>query len=374
MFLFAFYWYFNRVMIIYYYCYYSLFYIFAELWGSFVLSLAFWGFANDTTKVSESKRFYALFGLGANLALYAAGFVTPLVANIKPGPEFSGDAFQLPINILMGLAAFSSVAIILIYRWINRNVLTDPRFFDQSEQGRVKKEKPKMSLKDSFKFLIRSRYLLCIALIVLGYNASIVLIESTWKDHAKQLFPTAPEFSSFMGIYQQALAVTTIVMLLFVSNNVIKRFGWAVAAYLTPVVLLITGLGFFTFIIFKEPLTPMLMTLSLSPLFVAVIFGTVQNVLSKAAKYSLFDPTKEMAYIPLDQESKVKGKAAIDTVGARLGKAGGSGIQMGLILVFGSLGAITPQIGVILFVVIAMWIWAIKKLDDIEFKKLEGRK
>lgn len=40
-------------------------------------------------------------------------------------------------------------------------------------------------------------------------------------------------------------------------------------------------------------------------LMTAVWVGMVQNVLSKATKYALFDPTKEMAYIPLDKESKV---------------------------------------------------------------------
>src|ERR1700722_5155542 len=42
---------------------YAVFYVLAELWGSVMLSLMFWGFANDITRVGEAKRFYALFGI-----------------------------------------------------------------------------------------------------------------------------------------------------------------------------------------------------------------------------------------------------------------------------------------------------------------------
>ncbi|KAJ0987992.1 hypothetical protein J5N97_006348 [Dioscorea zingiberensis] len=43
---------------------FCLFYVMAELWGSVVISVLFWGFANQITTVEEAKEFYPLFGLG----------------------------------------------------------------------------------------------------------------------------------------------------------------------------------------------------------------------------------------------------------------------------------------------------------------------
>jgi len=45
----------------------------AELWGSVVVSVLFWGLANRIMSVTEARRYYPLFGLGANVALIFSG-------------------------------------------------------------------------------------------------------------------------------------------------------------------------------------------------------------------------------------------------------------------------------------------------------------
>lgn len=342
---------------------YSLFYIMAELWGSVVLSLLFWGFANDITKVSESKRFYSLFGLGANFSLPIAGLTIILASDIRSKLPAGVDPWQVSLNIMMAFVVLSGLMILGTYWWINRYVLSDPRFYDPNERKQMKKAKPKMSMKESFLYLTRSKYIGFIAVLVLSYGICINLVEVTWKSQLKLQFPDPNEYSKFMGIFSTTTGFVSIFMMLFVGGNVIRRLGWGVAAQITPIILLITGTFFFSFILFRDNLGGVIMQLGTTPLFLAVLFGMIQNIASKATKYSLFDPTKEMAYIPLDQESKVKGKAAIDVVGARLGKSGGSLIQQGLIISLGSIAAMTPYVGAILLVIIACWMLAAKALN-----------
>ncbi len=246
---------------------------------------------------------------------------------------------------------------------MNRYVLTDERFVPKAEQKAKKKENPKLSLKDSFKLLLRSKYIGCIAVLVISYGVCINLVEVTWKSQLKLQYPNPSDYNSFMGMFSQITGVVTIFMMLFVGSNVIRRLGWGIAAQVTPIVLIITGGAFFSFVIFRDSLGGFISNIGTTPLMLAVMFGMVQNIMSKSCKYSLFDPTKEMAYIPLDQESKVKGKAAIDVVGARLGKSGGSLMQQGLIIGLGSIAAMTPYVGVILLVIILCWMTAARSLS-----------
>src|SRR5438105_8113526 len=106
----------------------------------------------------------------------------------------------------------------------------------------------------------------------------------------------------------------------------------------------------------------------------SVTLGALQNSLTRASKYTLFDATKEMAFIPLSNESKFKGKAAIDGVGSRLGKSGGSVIHQTLLFFFATVSASTPYVAVLFLGVIGLWIVAVislgKKFDQLVSKRV----
>ena len=151
----------------------------------------------------------------------------------------------------MGMVVIAGIAIIAIYWWINRNVLTDARFYDPNQERSPKKKKTKLSITDSFKFIFSSKYILCLAILVIAYGISINLVEVTWKSQVKLQYPNYNDYSTFMGCFSTVTGFVTILMMLFVGGNLIRRKGWGFAAMVTPVVLLITGVGFFAFVIFR---------------------------------------------------------------------------------------------------------------------------
>lgn len=102
--------------------------------------------------------------------------------------------------------------------------------------------------------------------------------------------------------------------MMLLGRTIFSKFGWRFAALVTPSMIGVTGLAFFALNYFTEFFAPITASLGTTPLMMAVIVGAAQNILSKSSKYSLFDPCKEMAYIPLDKETKTKGKAAVDVV------------------------------------------------------------
>ncbi|KAK4765607.1 hypothetical protein SAY86_026697 [Trapa natans] len=227
---------------------FCLFYVMAELWGSVVISVLFWGFANQITTVEEAKRFYPLFGLGANVALVFSGRTVKYFSNMRKSLGPGVDGWAISLKAMMSIVVVMGLAICGLYWWVHTFVPLPTR---------SKKEKPKMGTMESLKFLVSSRYIRNLATLVVAYGISINLVEITWKSKLKAQFPSPNEYSSFMGDFSTATGIMTFTMMLL-SQFIFDKYGWGVAAKITPTVLLLTGVGFFWLILFGDTLAPSL--------------------------------------------------------------------------------------------------------------------
>lgn len=334
----------------------ALFYIVSEIYSSVSVGLLFWQFANDVVPVDQAKRFYPLFAQMSGLAPVLAGQY--VVRFASKATDF-GDS----MHRLTAAVTFAGVMICVFYR-------ASTNFVDQHEKGITdaavvaegsrtttpKKKKPKMSMSESLKFLAGSQYLRLIATLVLGYGLSINFTEIMWKSLVKKKYPDALAYQRFMGNFSSAVGLSTCIVIFF-GVHVIRILGWRVGALATPGIMALLAVPFFACILMglDSPAT----------LQVAVVFGTIQSLLSKTAKYALFDPTTQMAYIPLDEDSKVKGKAAIDVLGSRIGKSGGSFIQQGLVFMFGNIINAAPVVSIIYYSVLLAWMGAANRLSKL---------
>jgi len=359
---------------IYAYWAYSLFYVLSEIWGSAMISLMFWQFANHVVRMKESKRFYGLFLVIGNVALILSGqCVTFCSEDIKQYFSSHEEAWQMSLYLLMGAVVVLGCVAMYLYRWTHKNVLNDKRYFDPDEAGAPKKKKEKPSLTESMKIIFRSPELGLIALLIMAYGVTINLVEVQWKNQLGIYFAgDKGGYNAFMGNFSTFTGIFTILFGWLIGSNVLRRVSWFTAASITPLMITVGGVIFFCFIFAREWVDFILKAIATSPVAAASFLGAGIVILSKGIKYSLFDSTKEMAYIPLNDELKTKGKAAVDVIGGRAGKAGGAFVQSNLQMILAAtvatsgsnIVAVTAPYAFGIFAVICvLWLYAVKGLS-----------
>jgi AAA family ATP:ADP antiporter len=346
---------------------YTTYYVMAEMWSTMIMTVLFWGFANDVTSVKDAKRFYGLFGVGTNMSGILAGLLVPALSNytFNASLPFGKTGWDQALTFINIFIIFISLLCLAIYWWLNSQGL------GYTEETLIShKQAPKMGIRKNFSYLAKSPYLMWIAVLVVTYNIVINLIEVVWKDQVKQLYPTAADYNAFMGGVTFWIGLIATTISLFISGNVMRKLSWTASALIAPAITLVTGVLFFASILLPDSILSHICTyFSLTPIALAVFFGSLQNCLVRGTKYSLIDATKELAFIPLSQESRQKGKAAIDGVGSRLGKSGGSFVQQCLLIAFGSIIGTTPIIAVFFLIALGGWVGAARCLGK-QFQQL----
>ncbi|GHU85142.1 ADP,ATP carrier protein 1 [Clostridia bacterium] len=356
---------------------FSIFYLLSELWAGLVIGFLFWQFANEITKSTEAPRFYGMFGFLSNLGLIASGLLVDTISK-RAMAVGSSDvvAFGWSLKWQMGVNVVVGIITMAIYAWMQKQVIPDPKLVPLS--CRTKMEgKPKMGAWESIVYVVKNPYIMLIACLVLGYEIANTLNEHLVKTQFKAFESSCSSYNGSMGRLTVVTGLLTMVLML-IETNILKRVKWRTAALLPPIVMGGAFLAFFGFLLYQQRFGNTAVIWGIPVLNAVVLVGKYQLVSNKIMKYSLFDATKNMACLPLDSESKLKGQAAVEIVGSRLGKAGGSAIIWFVtsVLPFGKYSSNPINMWIIsitCFVALALWTKAIVKINPKVITKMKEK-
>ena len=348
---------------------FTLYYVMGELWPVVVSMLLFWQLANKITRTEEAKRFYSFFCLFGQISLVLAGVIIQYFVSDNHIflPLFAdSDSSSIALKSLSFIVCITGIATILIHRYVETNIIEH-----HNANTKYKSKKLKLGIIDSAKIICNSRYLGLISILMISYSITVSLIEGLWFSKVHELHTSLESFMSYQATVLSFTGLFAIICA-FLGSNLIRRFGWFWGAIATPLMIAIAGSIFFISVVKQDAIGYLLSGVHyLSPLFLISFIGGMQNVLGKGVKYSLFDATKEMVYIPLDSEIKTKGKAAVDVVGPKIGKSLGAIIQCVTFTVLPD--ALYNDIaGMLMFIFLSIciiWIFGVTVLSQ-EYSKL----
>ncbi|MDB6096928.1 MAG: carrier protein [Francisellaceae bacterium] len=357
----------------------SLFYVLAEIWSTIVLSMLFWGFANEVTTVDEAKRFYAIFALGANSSGIFSGQLAQMLNlnTYKAWIPYGVTAWDQSVFLGIMAALICGALVLIIFYWLNHAVIKDQNaeVVNPHLASAVITKKPKLTLRECFSYLAKSSYMIYLTIIVVAYNIVYNLSDVLFTHEVKLKFPDITSFSNYMNHIISITGIFAVLSALIISGNVIRRFGWTVAALITPVIWLVTSIGFFFCLLFDNTgLTSIfysILHVNFPVTSLIIFFGSAQMCLGRASKYTVFDETKEIVFIPLSRENKRKGKAVIDGIASRFGKSGGSVMYQVLLVTFGELALTIPYVAAIITLVVICWIIAVRKLGRLVNRSID---
>lgn len=306
---------------------YVIFYLLAELWGSFVFIVLIWSLINNSTCFDQAKKAFPFYLLAGNATAILAG---PL------GTWMTANSWENTLSNTMGLVLLLGFGSLFFL----------PKAFDQ------KKEWESSFLSD-FKQALSSKYIVHLMLIGFCFNVMINFGEVVWKQSVLMICPLPGDYARYMGNVVSWTGIIATLGTCFLALPWMRKMEWRSGALVTPIITMTSGVLFFG--AFLSPMIPMALTAAL---------GSLHICLERSCRYTFYDITREMAYIPLSYKERILGKSLICGFGSKSGRVAGS-IMMQLLLLINT--SITASISGIVCIFILTGIFYIRSIFKINY-------
>lgn len=331
------------------------FFLWVGIFNVFVIA-QFWSFANDLYSEEAGKRLFAIVAFGGTLgAIFAPKVASSLFEPLGP-------------YRLMLFAAAILAASMVITNGINAAGRRDPLGAAPAAEDQP------LEKGNAFALLLRSRYLLLIASLVVVLNlvnttGEFILGKSVTQEArlaalaaggagiapAPSAAPSKKLEQDFIGKFYGEfffwVNLSTAVIQLFLVSRIFKYLGVGRALFFLPLL----ALGGYALVAARP-------TLELI---------RVAKVIENSTDYSLQNTTRHALFLPTSREAKYKAKAAIDTFFVRVGD-----VLAAALVFLGSTLALTVQsFAAVNLVFIAIWLGIVAAIrgEYAKVSRTEGR-
>jgi AAA family ATP:ADP antiporter len=332
-----------------------IYFVMAELWKIALLTVLFWGLVNQYIPLESAKRYYGPLMLGGSIGAILAG---PLIS-LCTSELLSRGSWSHSLILMMGAIALISALIGWVFSYLWKSLSSSTPQAPSEVSDKPNKEAP-LSIWESILICLRSPYLLLLAWVTIADYIAYALGEIVFLDVLKQKYPDPRDYCDFMGQLSFWSGLITAFSALIITPYLLRRCRWVVASLVTPVCLLVTE-GAFFFALWHPTLS--------TQLEILVLLGTLFFCLVRAAKYTLFDTSKEISFILLPPLEKMQGKLVVDGMCARLGRGSGSFVTLMLVQISGSVLASAPIAGALALIIALSCALATSRLGLLVEKK-----
>ncbi|CAG9170752.1 hypothetical protein LMG23992_01796 [Cupriavidus laharis] len=315
------------------------FYVWLSVFNLFVVSVA-WSLMADVFRPEQARRLFAMLAAGAS----AGGLAGPVMGGWL--------VVHIGLTGLMLLSAALLAATLPGVRWLfgwRRRAGAGAAAAGDSMPGAGTGEDPARpvggGLWAGLALVVRSRYLLGIGLFVILLATASTFLYFEQARLVAEAFPERARQTQVFSALDAAVQALTIVIQLFFSGRVARRYG--VSALLTAVPLAVV-VGF--------------LLLAMFPTF-SVLAGVM--ILRRVGEYALLRPGREMLFTVVDPETKYKAKNVIDTAVYRAGDAVSAWVKTGIDAISGH-AATVALTGAALALVWALLGWWLGRRHELQ--------